>query len=662
MIKKPWKIWSLFGLCLLASLTAMCWLSIKAVRLERLREQDRLETQRARVEADLQDRINTALYRMDLRMMPLVSLEASRPYYFYDAPFPMGSEQQAQSVGKPVSSSPSGPRTTISPLLFEMPEFVRLHFEVQPDGEICSPQLPPPQHREAARERYGVTESFLKKCLQRLNTVQEFCTLAHLQAHDVEGGVWIFEQSSESDLPLVQLNGFLDSSGNLLPPQLGKVDVAKGLDAFPFEQPSALQANTSDSSAVAQKSTDPDFNRRLNTIQDITSQQTMTNSMNMAGTEIGGQRLTGGNANSIVVQGIMQPLWIDRELLLARRVQRDGQSLYQCCWLDWPAIRAALQSEVDDILPKIDLVPIDSEANLQMGTSLTTIPIRLSLDSPNYHDTLRSAGTLAEPTRVGFKMALWAAWCGLGLAVMTTAILLHGVIRMSERRGAFVSAVTHELRTPLTTFRMYAEMLAEDMVSPEKKREYACTLTVQADRLSHLVENVLQFARLERSSQPATTATLPLAELLQRCEAQLHERAIQGGMHLEIELPDSLANCQVRTQPAHVEQILYNLVDNACKYARPSAEPRIVLSGQRQGEWLQLRVRDFGPGIPTWNRGKIFRPFHKSDQDAANSEPGVGLGLALCKRMATAMNGRLYHAPANPGARFVLELRMRSRV
>src|SRR5439155_15089133 len=97
------------------------------------------------------------------------------------------------------------------------------------------------------------------------------------------------------------------------------------------------------------------------------------------------------------------------------------------------------------------------------------------------------------------RVSLSIAWLCALLAAGAVAALLLGAVRLSERRGAFVSAVTHELRTPLTTFRMYAEMLAGGMVPDEaRRRHYLETLRIEADRLSHLVENVLSYARLER--------------------------------------------------------------------------------------------------------------------------------------------------------------------
>src|SRR5690606_36772223 len=137
---------------------------------------------------------------------------------------------------------------------------------------------------------------------------------------------------------------------------------------------------------------------------------------------------------------------------------------------------------------------------------------------------------------------------------------------LSERRGAFVSAVTHELRTPLTTFRMYAEMLADNMIpSAQTRQQYLETLRVEADRLAHLVENVLAYAKLERGRQGQRREPTTLLHLVEHAEPRFRERAAQAKMQWVLETNDA-AEVPLRTDPAAVEQILFNLVDNACKY------------------------------------------------------------------------------------------------
>jgi len=252
---------------------------------------------------------------------------------------------------------------------------------------------------------------------------------------------------------------------------------------------------------------------------------------------------------------------------------------------------------------------------------------------------------------------LLAAWIGLAAAALAAAALLAGVVALSQRREAFVSAVTHELRTPLTTFRMYSEMLDAGMVGDETKRkDYVRTLRVEADRLWHLVENVLAYARLERGRPAGKRERLTLAELWSRVEPRLSDRSRQAGMELAPEM-DTAADVALATDAPAVEQILFNLVDNACKYAAGAGSNAIHVAATAEDGRVEIRVRDHGSGVRPSEAGQLFRPFSKSAESAAASAPGVGLGLALCRRLARQMGGDLRYEPTgDEGATFVLTL------
>jgi signal transduction histidine kinase len=246
------------------------------------------------------------------------------------------------------------------------------------------------------------------------------------------------------------------------------------------------------------------------------------------------------------------------------------------------------------------------------------------------------------------------------LAGAAVGVLLFGALSLSERRGAFVGAVTHELRTPLTTFRMYTEMLTGGMVSDEAQRkQYYATLHAEAERLGHLVENVLAYARLEKNSVAGRLETLSAAALLEKASARMKERLTQAG--LELVMPDAQAQAaleaSVRADPGAVEQVLFNLADNAAKYAVKAEDKRVQVDVNTAGRSVEISVSDHGPGIGAAMRRKLFQPFSKSAQEAAVTAPGVGLGLALCRRLARQMGGELSYAPGEAGgARFTLSL------
>jgi signal transduction histidine kinase len=164
---------------------------------------------------------------------------------------------------------------------------------------------------------------------------------------------------------------------------------------------------------------------------------------------------------------------------------------------------------------------------------------------------------------------------------------------------------------------------------------------------------VLAYARLEGGRREDRIETLPLSRLLERATERVTQRAKQAGVQIELAAcPDA----QVRADPAAVEQILFNLVDNACKYAATGA-PKIEIACETRGRTATISVRDHGPGISRGDAARLFQPFRKSAQAAANSAPGVGLGLALSRRLARAMGGELaLDSGVRDGARFVLTL------
>ncbi|MCD6404350.1 MAG: HAMP domain-containing histidine kinase, partial [Planctomycetes bacterium] len=254
-------------------------------------------------------------------------------------------------------------------------------------------------------------------------------------------------------------------------------------------------------------------------------------------------------------------------------------------------------------------------------------------------------------------LSLVVAWGCVLVAAAAVGVLLWGAVSLGQRRGTFVSAVTHELRTPLTTFRMYTEMLAEDMVPDDKKRRrYIETLQAEAKRLSHLVENVLSYSRLENSRATAATETIVLRDFLRGVEERLGERERQAGMTLVVEEPDAGGLCAEGDSSA-VLQILFNLVDNACKYASRTTDRRIHIELGRAGGFAVIKVRDHGPGIARKNARRFFRPFCKSAREAADSAPGVGLGLAISRRLARRMGGDLrLDRDSREGASFILML------
>jgi signal transduction histidine kinase len=350
---------------------------------------------------------------------------------------------------------------------------------------------------------------------------------------------------------------------------------------------------------------------------------------------------------SLLRSSLPRPARIGKELLLLRHLQwklpnEKMLRSIQGVWLDEPALKALLLAEVADLFPGARLVASD-EGDLEEGTTLASFPWKLAIE--------RNA-EIAAPLPRGVIYPLVAGWAAAALAILAAWLLVTGLLRLSERRASFVSAVTHELRTPLTTFQLYSDMLASGAVKEEKRGDYFRTLRREAARLSHLVENVLAFSRIERRCERSTATPHDAGPMVEGMLERFRGRLKEAGMDLIADTGGEAWQTPVKADPAAVEHVLFNLIDNAAKYG---AGP-VTLDAETTARALKIRVIDHGKGIPAGERKRIFRPFHKSAAAAAESRPGVGLGLALSRRLARAGDGDLEVAAKGEGTCFVLTL------
>jgi len=339
----------------------------------------------------------------------------------------------------------------------------------------------------------------------------------------------------------------------------------------------------------------------------------------------------------------LMTLWVNDQLFVVRPRRGDADGL-EGVWVDWTQLKSSMASDIVDLLPKADFLPVRGDDNLDPAITLAALPARLVAPKPE------PAPHIWSPTH----NALLVAWFTLLGAAAIAAIFLQKLIALSERRASFVSAVTHELRTPLTTFRLYTDLLSRDMVSdPTDRKEYLETLRQESDRLTHLIDNVLRYSKLERTSTIPATEVITLPDWIDRISPRLIERLSQSGMTLEISSP---TDGRWKTDPPAMEQVIFNLIDNAAKYAKSGSDPRVQLIAKIvNNDEVVITVSDHGPGVPDSMQQKIFQPFSKSAEQAAETAAGVGLGLALAKQTANAHGGTLtYEAIAGGGASFTL--------
>lgn len=343
----------------------------------------------------------------------------------------------------------------------------------------------------------------------------------------------------------------------------------------------------------------------------------------------------------------MTPLWLDlsgdggRHLAFVRSVVVQGNVFctLQGLLIDWDRLRETLEAEVRDLFPGARLTPVETSSPVTPGTAhsiMQTIPVRLE------------TGEFAVPPKLGasaaLKVGLAVAWAATILALAAIAYGVMKYVMMTERRMRFVAAVTHELRTPLTSFQLYTDLLADAMDSDGgEQRRYVAMLQGESRRLSRLVENVLDYARIEESHPSLNVSKTTPVAILDRLRGGLGERCASCGKELTIE--NRCRNgFELETDVEVVIQILTNLVENACKYSAGAADPRVWLTtSEAPNGQVAFEVDDAGPGVAPHARRCVFEPFQRGDptKGATGVAAGLGLGLALSRHWAACLSGQL---------------------
>ena len=230
----------------------------------------------------------------------------------------------------------------------------------------------------------------------------------------------------------------------------------------------------------------------------------------------------------------------------------------------------------------------------------------------------------------------------------------HRNLLEARQKTSFVSNVSHELKTPLTTIRMYAELLGEGRIRDvQKKRKYLDVIVAESQRLTRLVNNVLDFSRLEQGKKTYSLERLDLVTELRHVLATQAVRLQEAGLRLEDHLP--AVPVMAHTDRDAVEQAVLNLVDNAIKYAADGGEVTVEVDDGPSAAYI--RVMDRGPGVPASHRERIFEQFHRVDQSLTARQPGSGLGLSIARRLLRDVGGELtYTARDGGGACFEITL------
>jgi two-component system, OmpR family, phosphate regulon sensor histidine kinase PhoR len=224
----------------------------------------------------------------------------------------------------------------------------------------------------------------------------------------------------------------------------------------------------------------------------------------------------------------------------------------------------------------------------------------------------------------------------VGLGIVMLSVVAER--RASRLKSDFIANVSHELKTPLSLIRMFGELVATGRHKGEEMvREYGGIITRESERLSHLIDNVLDFARLERGKASYDFLEGDLAAVLERsldiCRYRLDKDRIRLRVLVERDLPP------VRMDDNAITLVILNLVDNALKYGADGGAVDVAL--ERAPGGVVLAVRDFGPGVPKEEQGRIFERFYRAQTARDRNVRGSGIGLSLVRHIAEAHGGRV---------------------
>jgi signal transduction histidine kinase len=240
---------------------------------------------------------------------------------------------------------------------------------------------------------------------------------------------------------------------------------------------------------------------------------------------------------------------------------------------------------------------------------------------------------------------------GLGLAVRASA----QEMRALRLKADFVSNITHELQSPLTSIKLHAELLRTNRLSaPDEIAECGTYIERDAERLSRLVNNVLDFGRIDAGRKTYRFREVDLVDVVTGVVDELYTRIERADLFVDFDAPAAALPAAVADRAA-VEQVVANLLDNAVKWS-PAGGRIVIRCGARPGR-VWVSVADFGPGIPAEEHERIFERFYRVETGLRHDVPGSGIGLALVKHVVDAHRGRVdVTSEPGRGSTFTVEL------
>jgi signal transduction histidine kinase len=316
--------------------------------------------------------------------------------------------------------------------------------------------------------------------------------------------------------------------------------------------------------------------------------------------------------------------------------------------LEGPSVLAVLDRADNQVYPSRPVDRAQRVLTVAFGEALPTW--RVALYQPDGVSPVSGVRRQAMLFTAAFALLLVVIALGLG----ATYRVVRRESEMARLKSDFVANVSHDLKTPLSLIRMFGETLELGRAPDEAtRREYYAVITRESERLTRLIDNVLDFSRIESGRQRYDIAPHPVEpvvhDVMEAFRYPLAQRGFKVDMVVAPALPD------VPMDPAAVKQALGNLVDNAIKYS--GERRRLVVTARAEGDRVAIEVADEGIGIPAVEAERIFEKFYRIGRSETQGSRGSGVGLALVKHIAEAHGGRVgVESRPGEGSRFTLYL------
>ena len=284
--------------------------------------------------------------------------------------------------------------------------------------------------------------------------------------------------------------------------------------------------------------------------------------------------------------------------------------------------------------------------------NITTELLSESLQAPLSDITFKMYTTQRAP---GGEFVVFIGFLMLAVLAIGLISIYHVTqsrMKLAAKRQDFVSAITHELKTPLTAIKMYAELLQNSWVaSEEKKQKYYGQIASEADRLSRLIQNVLNLSKLDGNRWNVQLRMAKPKDVLDDFISTYSKNVEKQGFELTVSSDTDANNISLMIDRDAIMQILMNLVDNSLKFSKNAEYKMINVELRIKGTDMYLAVRDYGPGIPANEMKKVFQEFYRVENEMTRQTSGTGIGLSMVKKLCTLCNMNIELENANPGLR-----------